>query len=420
MKLILQAIKSLFRGVNGKIQSTADILQNYMDEAVKTLTSDLSKKMDKTDPTGTGSFSMNRKAGSAIGKNSVAIGNKCIASDTSSYAEGEQNTASGPRSHAEGWGCIASSNSAHAEGITTSADGEAAHAEGGFNWANGDYSHAEGYRNFAEADFSHVQGKCCIKDSEKKYAHIVGNGTAPEARSNAHTLDWNGVGWYAGGLQVGGTGQDSEDAKNVLLDGEIDWNATEGEPGHILNRTHWTDEDGTVHKLDNKYIDAEWMATLAEQIDAYIDGEVVTSVPGSYATIDGFPADVAQTGNEFVVYYDSYDTFYRCTAKSVSRVGYIIGNSSLVKDSLEDTGEPFAFLVTPLSATGWRFYSIDESATDHVIAIGKVNKLPVPMPEEYLPESVDGVVIRSSTADSTKLFKLTVDDSGTITATEVT
>ena len=39
--------------------------------------------------------------------------------------------------------------------------------------------------------------------------------------------------------------------------------------------------------------------------------------------------------------------------------------------------------------------------------------------EKYLPDSVDGVVIRSSTADSTKKFKLTVDDSGTIRAVEI-
>lgn len=43
-----------------------------------------------------------------------------------------------------------------------------------------------------------------------------------------------------------------------------------------------------------------------------------------------------------------------------------------------------------------------------------------PLDEKFLPESVEGVVIRSSTADSTKKFKLTVDDSGTISATEVT
>ena len=39
--------------------------------------------------------------------------------------------------------------------------------------------------------------------------------------------------------------------------------------------------------------------------------------------------------------------------------------------------------------------------------------------EKYLPESVEGVVMRSITDGSTKKFKITVDDSGTITATEV-
>ena len=48
---------------------------------------------------------------------------------------------------------------------------------------------------------------------------IVGNGTSNSARSNAYTLDWNGVGWYQGGLQVGGKAQD-DGAKNVLLEGD--------------------------------------------------------------------------------------------------------------------------------------------------------------------------------------------------------
>lgn len=42
-----------------------------------------------------------------------------------------------------------------------------------------------------------------------------------------------------------------------------------------------------------------------------------------------------------------------------------------------------------------------------------------PIHEELLPESVAGVVVRSSTEGSTKKFKITVDDAGTITATEV-
>lgn len=39
--------------------------------------------------------------------------------------------------------------------------------------------------------------------------------------------------------------------------------------------------------------------------------------------------------------------------------------------------------------------------------------------EKYLPKSVDGITLRSSTEGSAKKFKLTVDDSGTISATEI-
>lgn len=37
------------------------------------------------------------------------------------------------------------------------------------------------------------------------YAHIVGNGTSEENRSNAHTLDWEGNAWFAGDVRIGGT-----------------------------------------------------------------------------------------------------------------------------------------------------------------------------------------------------------------------
>ena len=37
------------------------------------------------------------------------------------------------------------------------------------------------------------------------YAHIVGNGTAEDARSNAHTLDWSGNAWFAGKVSAGTT-----------------------------------------------------------------------------------------------------------------------------------------------------------------------------------------------------------------------
>ena len=48
----------------------------------------------------------------------------------------------------------------------------------------------------------------------------------------------------------------------------------------------------------------------------------------------------------------------------------------------------------------------------------------VKLPEKYIDEEIqrvgDDVIINSSTTGSTKRFKITVDDSGTLSATEVT
>lgn len=135
--------------------------------------------MAKTDPIGTGAFSMNRKADTTVGQYSSTFGDEC--------------TASAFYSLAEGYGTTASGSQAHAEGYKTTASGD-----------NG--SHAEGLYTIASSTAQHVQGKYNIKDTEGKYAHIVGNGSDSDDkyRSNAHTLDWEGNAWFAGDLNADG------------------------------------------------------------------------------------------------------------------------------------------------------------------------------------------------------------------------
>lgn len=246
--------------------ATTDDVQEAVDLAQSTADS----KMDKTNPVGTGSFSMNSRG--SLGRYSHTEGYNCSASNVTtieptstsmsnssgqygygahaegygtvasgvashsegtgtlasgrfSHAEGDSTTASGDISHAEGYSTTASGAVSHAEGMGTFASGQASHAEGRETTASGQASHAEGCYTEATNQAQHVQGKYNILDTEGtattkgKYAHIVGNGTSDTARSNAHTLDWNGVGWFQGGLQVGGNAQD-DGAKNVLLEGE--------------------------------------------------------------------------------------------------------------------------------------------------------------------------------------------------------
>lgn len=53
-----------------------------------------------------------------------------------------------------------------------------------------------------------VDGIYNIEDSDKRYLHITGNGENDANRSNAYTLDKDGVAWFKGGVKIGGSNQD--------------------------------------------------------------------------------------------------------------------------------------------------------------------------------------------------------------------
>ena len=50
----------------------------------------------------------------------------------------------------------------------------------------------------------------------------MGNGEDDDNRSNAYTLDWNGNGWFAGSIKVGGTNQEDKAATEVALKSDFE------------------------------------------------------------------------------------------------------------------------------------------------------------------------------------------------------
>ena len=240
--------------------ATTDEVGNMMNALYDNIIADVNGKMNAANPVGTGSFSMNRQAGTTIGEYSHAEGFSSTASGMYSHAEGQYTTASKMYSHAEGYGTTASGSGSHAEGSSTiasgsyshaegasttaseqsshaegehtiasgyyshaegqytTASGSSSHAEGGSTIASGSGSHAEGGATIAAGKYQHAQGKFNVEDTENKYAHIVGNGTSTTARSNAHTLDWDGNAWFAGDIYVGsfsGVNKDSGSKKLI-------------------------------------------------------------------------------------------------------------------------------------------------------------------------------------------------------------
>ena len=166
----------------------------------------------ENDVTGSGGFASggNNTVTAAVAH---AEGSFNTASGVAAHAEGAESTASALAAHAEGSNTEASAESAHAEGVGTEASGVGAHAEGNNSVASGAYSHAEGSNTEASATASHAGGAGTIAQGPYQTVvgvyntaegdgsssggnhllFIVGNGTDDNNRSNALTVDWNGI-----------------------------------------------------------------------------------------------------------------------------------------------------------------------------------------------------------------------------------
>ena len=141
----------------GIITNIKQLDAKYLPDEIYT---NIASKMDTENPTGTGSFSLNRKADTTIGNYSFAEGTNTTASGAHSHAEGSNTTASGDLgAHAEGNNTTASgAYGAHAEGQYTTASGQRSHAEGNYTTALGVASHAEGESTAASGKYSHAEG----------------------------------------------------------------------------------------------------------------------------------------------------------------------------------------------------------------------------------------------------------------------
>ena len=305
-------------------QTAADNAQTAATNAQNTANT----KMDATNPVGTGSFSMNRKSGSIIGQNSVSMGENTIMSLNNGFASGKYNN----EPYVENVTSI-SSNSIY---NYFSQDGRAYFysSEYTFSSETGMYSLVNAIETTGTAmrnnhidiknmyfiekapesttmryvknivyresyAYGIIDGDLYTSD-KKSYAHIVGNGTSDTARSNAHTLDWNGVGWFQGGLQVGGTAQDGEgvgyvpavpagaqvgqilSVKSVDENGKpTEWEAVDMVGGESV-------ELDTTLSIEGRAADAKAVGDVISNID------IPTSLPangGNADTLDGKHAD---------------------------------------------------------------------------------------------------------------------------------
>ena len=149
---------------------------------------------------------------------------------------------------------------------------------------------------------------------------------------------------------------------------------------------------------------------LAFEVDEYVR---IATLPNPIEIIEGQTYTVNWDGTE-----------YKCVGFTIDEDKCGFGNLYLLKVG-DDTGEPFSYTYNKTYAIGG-FMTSDISAS-HTINVKKIEETVTPIAEEFMPvipsdkmPTVPYLLINSSTTNSTKVFKLTVDDSGAISATEVT
>lgn len=146
-----------------------------------------------------------------------------------------------------------------------------------------------------------------------------------------------------------------------------DWNAAEGEPGHVLNRTHYK---GMVELVNGTGVWNDDMGGMIIETDA----ELVA-------------------GKTYAITYNGVE--YTCTAFDTDD-GPAIGNGA--EFGLEDTGEPFIMLIV----VGMLLVFDLNGATEATVRI--VGETVVTLPREYLPSMSCVIDVEDVDTDNNNKF----------------
>lgn len=134
-----------------------------------------------------------------------------------------------------------------------------------------------------------------------------------------------------------------------------DWSVNdENDAAYIKNRTHWTDDDGTVHKIDEKYLPDVGVRSWNDLTDKPFGGTTTTRIVDNY-TLDNPSVDMSvlsstegpnyyrltisdgfSVGDTVVVTWNGQK--YSCKAYALEGCA-AVGNSMYMGGG--DTGEPF-------------------------------------------------------------------------------
>lgn len=272
----------------------------------------------------------------------------------------------------EGELCIASCTTAHVEGGNTVAFGECSHAEGEGTTASSDGSHSEGIRTTASGMSSHAEGLDTTASGDGSHSEGIIT-TASGIVSHTEGYLTTAFGNYSHAEGCGSNTLPDTVTSDSTIDDII---ATHNETPFSLAMGIGSHVEGGDNLALGGVSHAEGAMTIADGDQSHTEG--LHTRASSFCSHAEGQGTKASSGYQHVQgkynIEDSYDTY-----------AHIVGNG---------TGDSFRSNAHTLDWKGnaWFAGTIEGKA----------------------------IILPSSTEGSTKKFKITVDDSGTLTATEVT
>ena len=142
-----------------------------------------------------------------------------------------------------------------------------------------------------------------------------------------------------------------------------------------------------IHKIDNKYIDAEWMATCNKFTGAAIieEAEFTVDENGEYQ-LDNVVELVE--GKEYIVKYDGVEYTCTCEMGTEGTLSYwVLGNLPGLMET-GDNGMPFIFMTIISPEDEYEASAILPMSETFTFGIYEVDEVPNKLPAKFLPDDL--------------------------------
>ena len=157
--------------------------------------------------------------------------------------------------------------------------------------------------------------------------------------------------------------------------------------GYVKSFSALPDIEDVYHKLDSKYLDAEWVANRSDGSEIVLQEATQEFYSGGDCR-QTFPFGL-EPGEDYVITWDGEE--HTCTCSSIMLENFVLpcmGNMHFFNDEYPDTGEPFGIVniaILYFNLGTLVFARPTDGGTTHTVAITRTGNIRNRIPLGYMP-----------------------------------